>query len=237
MRARTWTRCVCALRRSIFVPSSYAYHNFYHNSPLPLQYTTSGSLHSYAAQQGINMFAGGAAAAPAAGPNSVFSAGAAAGGAAWSQSNEEVEVRYPLPPSLAAKDVEVAITRSTLRVCRKGYAGSPEGPAGAGDGGGGAKGGCGKEGCPCGADCGCGDGCQCATAAIKCTDAGSEAASASAFLLGPEYLPWALQQPGGLRLFDSVIVGDSSWSKDGTELVVTLSKNNLAKWPTLFIES
>lgn len=165
----------------------------------------------------------------------MFTAATVAPGPAWSQTNEEVEVRYPLPPSLTAKDLEVTITRSTLRVCRKGYAGSPEGavvedtlPEK------GNKGGCGKEGCPCGADCGCGESCQCATAATKCTDA---VADPGTLLLGPEFLPWALQQPGGARLFDSVIVGDSSWSKDGTELAVSLSKNNLAKWPSLFIES
>ena len=49
-----------------------------------------------------------------------------------------------------------------------------------------------------------------------------------------EGVPENVQRAGGAALYDTVVVGDSTWSVDGGELVVTLSKANLRKWPTAF---
>ena len=96
----------------------------------------------------------------------------------------------------------MTITRSSLRICRKGYAGSAT-PA--------------------------------ADNANTSTEAAAETAAAEDPLQLPATLvPLPLQQPGGLPLFNTVIVGDSSWSKDGAELVVTLCKNGYSKWPSVF---
>jgi hypothetical protein len=42
-----------------------------------------------------------------------------------------------------------------------------------------------------------------------------------------------MQQPGGVALYDEVVAGDSTWSLDAGELVVTLAKARPTRWPDL----
>lgn len=129
------------------------------------KYTTSGSLQSYA-----NSIAG-KPDAESATPSS----------STWTQSNDEVEVRYPLPPTITAKHLNVTITRKSIQITIKSTAATPD-------------------------------------------------------LI--ETIPSALQtQPRGL--YDAVVVGDSTWCVEGGkggvgELVITLSKATLSKWPDVF---
>jgi len=128
-------------------------------------YTTSGALESYSSQFGTN----------SSGASTVFSSatGSAVGFAAnWNQSNEEVEVRYFLPPGVSSKMINVTISRKTLYVGLKG-----------------------------------GD----STEKI-------------------EGVPEKVQIAGGAALYDEVVAGDSTWSLDGRELVITMQKAKSKKW-------
>ena len=143
------------------------------------KYTTSGSLQSALSGAGGGSQAGGGSS------SSVFSASDAAAATAaaaastdssWTQSNEEMELRYRLPAGTTAKQLAVTISRKALHVSYK--------------------------------------------------------AGAPAPLL--EGVPENVQKEGGAALYDAVVVGDSTWSVDAGELVITLTKGKICKWPTPF---
>jgi hypothetical protein len=131
-----------------------------HNTGRDMQkYTTSGSMQAYSQQ----MSGGG---------SSSGEGGAVQQEGSWTQTNDEVEVRYRMPPGTTSKQLSVSFTRTTLHISRKD--------------------------------------------AVKL-----------------ESVPEKMQQPGGVALYDEVVAGDSTWSLDAGELVVTLAKARPTRWPDL----
>ena len=135
-------------------------------------YTTSGALQSY-----TNQVSGGGGGGGASSEETVFSTAAAASPSTWSQSKDEVELRYKLPAGMGSKQLGVTIARKSLQVSLKGAASDPAGLAG---------------------------------------------------------VPENVQQLGGAPLYDDVNVGDSTWSIDAGELVITLTKAAPKKWIDVF---
>ena len=136
-------------------------------------YTTSGALQSY-----TNQVSGGGGGGAAGSEGTVFSTTAAASSSStWSQSKDEVELRYKLPAGVGSKQLTVTIARKSLQVSLKGVASDPAG--------------------------------------LVC-------------------VPEKVQRSGGAPLYEDVNVGDSTWSIDAGELIITLAKAAPKKWIDVF---